>query len=206
VVEVQLLQNFRNFFKDQAVVSEVNFFQPVFIIFVEAMLEHLNLPTDFSIHSVNGTRGETVVCMKDGEAKTVVGYSDVSIEFEGRTDIGELKPPFKETGLFHTAARQPKDQYIMQQQIFKSSGFLTDSIAICAGLCTVDGERTNHLLTGGYMEKKKVIINFGVMRKCRHAFAWLTKKIPMMIPKRTRRRKVRKSGRIKKMKTSGRHW
>ena len=48
-VEVQLLQKFRNFFKDQAVVSEVNFFQPVFIIFVEAMLEHLHLPTDFSI-------------------------------------------------------------------------------------------------------------------------------------------------------------
>jgi len=145
------LQKFRNFFKDQAFASEVNFFQPVFIIFVEAILEHLHLPTDFSIHSVNGTRGETIVCMKDGEAKTVVGYSDVSIEFEGRTDIGELKPPFKETGLFHTAARQSKDQYIMQQQIFKSSGFLTDSI-------TVDGERTNHLLTGRYMEEKKFII------------------------------------------------
>jgi hypothetical protein len=122
------------------------------------MIEHLNLSTDFSITPVNGTRGETVVCMKDGTEANVVGYSDVRIEFEGRMVIGELKPPFKESGLFHTAARQPKDQFIMQQQIFSSCGFLTDSIAICAGLRKVEGEITQHLLTCRYMTENEFII------------------------------------------------
>ena len=72
--------------------------------------------------------------------------------------IGQLKLPFKETGLFYTVAHQPREQYIMQQQIFSSNGFLTDSIAICAGFCKVEGLVTKHFLTRRYTNEKKFII------------------------------------------------